>query len=358
MIAPTDAPAIASVETRPITIPLSRPWGPDVTDVRVIEVTVTDADGAVGHGFSWTPSIGGTAVQALIDTDLAPFALGRPAAPAWWDDAWRHLHEAGAGGVTTIALAGLDLALWDLVARRAGGGIPSLLGRRHESLAAYGSGVNLHYPLDDLVAQARRWVDAGFGGVKVKVGKPDLAEDVDRIAAVRDVIGPDRDLMVDANQRWRLDRAVAAADAFAPLRIAWLEEPLRADDLAGHIALRRETGVRIAVGENLHTEYRFREFLDADAAQVLQPNIVRVGGITPALRIARAVQEGGAELAFHLLPELSAPLALCLDTATRIEVVEDALFADLDALAEPTGLVVGDGRIAGGTAPGVGIRFR
>ncbi|NNH04626.1 mandelate racemase/muconate lactonizing enzyme family protein [Microbacterium ulmi] len=339
-------------------MPLSRPWGPDVTDIRVVEVVVTDAEGGVGHGFSWTPSIGGTAVQALLDTDLAPFAIGRPAQPTWWDDAWRHVHEAGGGGVTTIALAGLDLALWDLVGRRAGHGIPSLLGRRHETLEAYGSGVNLHYPLEELVAQARRWVDAGFRGVKVKVGRPDLAEDVERLTAVREIIGPDRDLMVDANQRWDLDRATAAVGAFEPVRIAWLEEPLRADDLAGHVELRRRTGVRVAVGENLHTEYRFREFLDAGAADVLQPNIVRVGGITPALRIAKAVQDAGAELAFHLLPELSAPLAFTLATPTRIEIVEDARLDELGALAAPSGLTLGAGRIGGGPAEGLGIRFR
>lgn len=354
----TAAPPIVRVETRRLTLPLARPWGDDVTDVRVVDVSVADADGAVGHGFSWTPSIGATAVRAMIDTDLAPFAIGRPAAPTWWDDAWRHLHEAGGGGVTTIALAGLDLALWDLAARRADHSITELLGRRHETLEAYGSGVNLHYPLDELVSQAQRWVAAGFGGVKVKVGKPDLAEDIDRLAAVREVIGPDRALMVDANQRWTLDRAVAAVEAFEPFAIAWLEEPLRADDLTGHIALRRETGVRIAVGENLHTEYRFREFLEADAAQVLQPNIVRVGGITPALRIARDVQDAGAELAFHLLPELSAPVAFTLATPTRIEVVEDALFADQRALAASTGLVVADGRVGGEPARGIGIRFR
>jgi L-alanine-DL-glutamate epimerase-like enolase superfamily enzyme len=350
-------PVIAGLRTRLIRIPLTRPWGPDVPDVSVIAVEVTDAAGETGHGFSWTPSIGAHAVQALLDHDLASFAVGRPADTTWWADAWRHLHEAGGGGITTIALAGLDLALWDLAARRAGAGLPEFLGRRHASLPSYGSGVNLHYPLEELVAQAQRWVDAGFRGIKVKVGKPDLAEDVDRLQAVRQVIGPDVALMVDANQRWELDRAVAAVAAFEPLGIAWLEEPLRADDLRGHVELKRETGVRIAVGENLHTEYRFAEFLDAGAADVLQPNIVRVGGVTPALRIARLVQGAGAELAFHLLPELSAQLAFAVARPTRIEVVEAAGFAELGALAGPTGLEFAAGRVTGGPALGTGIRF-
>jgi L-alanine-DL-glutamate epimerase-like enolase superfamily enzyme len=163
--------------------------------------------------------------------------------------------------------------------------------------------------------------------------------------------------MVDANQRWDLGRAVAAVAAFEPLRIAWLEEPLRADDLRGHVALKRETGVRIAVGENLHTEYRFAEFLDAGAADVLQPNVIRVGGITPALRIASLVQNASAELAFHLLPELSAQLAFAVPGATRIEVVESARFGELGALAEPSGLEFRDGRVTGSPRLGLGIRF-
>jgi L-alanine-DL-glutamate epimerase-like enolase superfamily enzyme len=351
-------PVLTGLETRLIRIPLTRPWGPDVPDLTVVEVVVTDAAGGTGHGFSWTPTIGGTAVRALLDNDIRAFALGRPASPGgWWSEAWRHLHEAGGGGITTIALAGLDLALWDLAGRRAGTGLPQLLGRRHDALETYGSGVNLHYPLEELVAQARRWVGAGFRGIKVKVGKPELAEDVDRLQAVREVIGPDVALMVDANQRWELEPAVAAVAAFEPFRIAWLEEPLRADDLRGHVALKRETGVRIAVGENLHTEYRFAEFLDAGAADVLQPNVIRVGGISPALRIAALVQDAGAELAFHLLPELSAQLAFAVPGATRIEVVESAGFDELGALAEPTGLEFAHGRVTGAPRLGLGIRF-
>ncbi|WP_345763233.1 mandelate racemase/muconate lactonizing enzyme family protein [Diaminobutyricibacter sp. McL0608] len=346
------------MNTRLVLIPLTRPWGPEVTDIRVIEVVVVDDTGARGHGFSWTPTIGGSAVQALIDADLGPFARGRPAEPSWWNAAWEHLHEAGGAGVTTIALAGLDLALWDLVAQRAGRGLAETLGRRHPSLPTYGSGVNLHYSLDELVAQANRWVEAGYSGVKVKVGKPDLAEDIDRLRAVREIIGPRRDLMVDANQRWDLDRAVQAVSAFEPFEIAWLEEPLRAEDLAGHRELKRRTGVRIAVGENIHTLSRFEEYLDAGAADVLQPNIIRVGGITPALGIARRVQQAGAELAFHLLPELSAQVAFAGEKPTRIEIVEDARFEELGALTGPSGLVVLHGTVSGGPGVGLGLQFR
>lgn len=351
-------PTIADVRTRLIRIPLRRPWGEDVTDIRVIAVTVVCDDGTEGHGFSWTPSIGATAVQAMLDEDLAPFLRGRPATTQIWDAAWAHLHEAGSGGVTTIALAGADLALWDRQARIRGLGVTELLGRRHDRLPVYGSGVNLHYTLDELVAQAQRWVDAGYGAVKIKVGRPDLADDLDRVAAVRSVIGPDRRLLVDANQRWDLDTATRRVEALSAHGIGWIEEPLRADDLAGHAELRRRVDVPIALGENVHTLHRFREFLDADAVDVVQPNVIRVGGITPFLRIAQLAGQRNVELAPHLLPDLSAQLAFALPERSWIEDVEDAGFERLGALSEPAAVTVADGWATAAPALGLGLRFR
>jgi len=346
---------IARVETRLRHIPLSRPWGADVTDVGLVPVTITTDDGAVGHGFSWSPTIGARAVQALIDDDLAPWLVGRPATPEVWQGAWERIHEAGGGGVTTIALAGIDLALWDLAC--ADSSLTDTLGRRHERQPVYGSGVNLHYSLDELVAQAGRWRDAGYRGVKIKVGKPDLAEDVDRVAAVRETIG-DLPLMLDANQRWTLPQAVTATAALSPFGLDWLEEPLRSDDTRGYRALRAEVAVPIALGENVHTLHRFRDLIDSEAIDVLQPNIVRVGGVTPFLTIAELAREAGLMLAPHLLPELSAQVALALPETTWIEDVEDAMFSTLGALQQPSDIVIADGYATGGHAPGLGMRFR
>lgn len=348
---------IAAVTTRLLRVPLLRPWGADVTEVGVIAVTVRAEDGAIGEGFSWTPSIGARAVQAMIDDDLAPFLQGRPSSPEVWDQAWAHVHEAGGGGVTTIALAGVDLALWDLQARRRSLSLTDLLGRRHDRLPVYGSGVNLHYSLDELVAQVRRWVQSGCRAVKIKVGRPDLAEDLDRVAAVREGLGPDRELFVDANQRWDLDAATRAIPALDAHGIGWIEEPLRADDLAGHAELRRRIDVPVALGENLHTVHRFRDFLDAGAVDVVQPNIVRVGGVTPFLRIAELAREREVRLAPHLLPELSAQLAFALPETCWIEDVEQAGFAQLGALRTPTGLQIADGWATGGPAVGLGMSF-
>ncbi|WP_246093514.1 mandelate racemase/muconate lactonizing enzyme family protein [Microbacterium kyungheense] len=361
-------PTIARFEARLLRVPLTRPWAADVTSVGVVATHVVRSDGAEGWGFSWTPQIGAEAVHALLAHDIAAFALGRSADPgSEWLPLWQHLHEAGGGGITTIAMAGLNLALWDAAVRAHGTSLSGFLGAQRDSVRAYGSGVNLHYSIDELVAQVRRWVDAGYEAVKVKVGKPDVAEDLDRMRAVREVLGPERALMIDANQRWELDRATRSLEVLAEVSPAWIEEPLRADDLYGHVELARRlavsSGTPIAVGENLHTTYRFDDFLRTGAAQIVQPNVVRVGGITPFLGIAAIAAEYGAALHPHLLPELSGQLALTLLAVAGVpapmaEDVEDAGFGALGALADPSPVRIVDATLTETPHAGLGLRFR
>ncbi|MFI6918987.1 mandelate racemase/muconate lactonizing enzyme family protein [Nonomuraea spiralis] len=347
---------IAGLRTELRTVPLPRPWGPDVPANHVIVCHVTLEDGRTGTGFSWTPQIGAHAVRALLDHDLREALIGLPAHPELvWDRLWRHLREAGPGGITTIALAGIDLALWDL--RCGDVGLADVLGRRREQVPAYGSGVNLHYSLDELTEQARRWVAAGYAGVKIKVGRPDLAEDVARVAAVREVIGPDRLLMIDANQRWDLHRARRALAALREFGLHWIEEPLPADDLAAHVELRRSTDVPVAVGENVYTVYGFRDLLTAGACDIVQPNVVRVGGVTPFLRIVELARAFDVPVHPHLLSEVSGQLALALPLPPLAEDVEDASFGGLGLLAEPYPVEVREGVLRVGGHAGLGLRW-
>lgn len=332
--AKSPAAAIVAIESRLLSVPLPRPWAEDVQQNHFVAVRVTDADGATGEGFSWTPTIGPGAVLALLREDIPRFALGRPADPAaLWGPLWRYLHEAGSGGLTTIAMAGLDLALWDLAARREGTTVAARIGAPRTSLPSYGSGVNRHLPQEELVEQAERWVAAGHTAVKIKVGGRSLAEDLDRVAAVRETIGPDRDLMIDANQLWTLHEAVAAVAELSRFRLRWVEEPLLADDLPGYRALASTVEVPLAAGENLHTRWRFAEFFQARALAVAQPNVVRVGGITPFLDIAHDADAAGIEVHPHLLPELSGQLAASLPGTPMVEDVEDASLTALGVLA-------------------------
>ncbi|MDE0546635.1 mandelate racemase/muconate lactonizing enzyme family protein [Microbacterium sp. C7(2022)] len=350
-----------------IRVPLTRPWAADVTSVGVIATHVTRSDGAEGWGFSWTPQIGAEAVHALLSNDIASAVVGRSAEPGQaWQGMWEHLHEAGGGGIATIALAGWDLALWDAAVRAENTSLAGFFEAPRTRVKAYGSGVNLHYSTEELVSQVQRWVDAGFDAVKVKVGKPDVAEDLERMQAVRAVLGPDRALMIDANQRWDLERATRNLEVLAAVDPVWIEEPLRADDLGGHIELSKRlaasSGIPIAVGENLHNAYRFDDFLRTGAAQIVQPNVVRVGGITPFLGIAGIAAAYGATLHPHLLPELSGQLALALPAVegvpeSMVEDVEDAGFGTLGALDGPSPITIADGYMTETPHVGLGISF-
>lgn len=347
---------IAELRVTPRTVALPRPWGPDVPVHHVLICEVVLDDGRAGTGFCWTPTIGAQAVRALLEDDVRAALIGMDPHPqAVWDRLWRHLREAGGGGVVTIALAGVDMALWDL--HCAGRGLADVLGRRRASVPVYGSGVNRHYTLDELVAQAERWKAAGYPAVKMKVGLPDLREDVERVAAVREVIGPDTPLMIDANQLWDLYRARRAVEALAPYRPHWLEEPLPADDVAAHVELRRSVDVPIAVGENVYTVYGFRDLITAGACDVIQPNVVRVGGITPFLRIAELARTFDVPVHPHLLPEISGQLALALPLPCMIEDVEDASFATLGLLDEPYPIRIDGAELRVDDHPGLGLHW-
>jgi L-alanine-DL-glutamate epimerase-like enolase superfamily enzyme len=347
-------PRILDLHARLRRVPLPRPWGPDVTRHSLITCEVLTDDWRIGVGFTWTPRIGGEAILAMIEREVTPAVRGLPADPvAIWDGLWRRLREAGEGGVTTLALAALDTALWDLSER----GLVDALGRRRDAVPVYGSGVNRHYSLEELSDQAQRWAAAGFKAVKVKVGGRPIPEDVERVGAVRDAVGADVELMVDANQLWDEPTAREAIAALAPLRLHWVEEPLPADDLAGHVALRAAVDIPIAVGENLYTSYRFRDFLAAGACDIVQPNVLRVGGVTPFMRIAELAQAYDVPVMPHLLPELSGQLACALPLPAMVEDVEDASLQALGVLAGQPPVTIADGMLRVGEHRGHGLRF-
>ncbi|GAA2459771.1 mandelate racemase/muconate lactonizing enzyme family protein [Actinomadura vinacea] len=337
-------------------VPMHRPWSPGMTHIHVVVTGLTTDDGRTGTGFSWAPWVGGRAVHALLESDVRDAALGLPAHPEIvFDRLWWHLHEAGRGGLVTTALAAVDLALWDL--RAAEHGLTGTLGRRRDAVPVYGSGVNRHYSIEELVAQAERWAAQGRTAAKIKVGLDDLGADVERVAAVRAVLGPDARLMVDANQLWDLPRALRAIEALAPYDLYWVEEPLPAADVGAYARLRASVDVPIALGENTYTTYQFRDLLAVGACDIVQPNVVRVGGVTPFLRIVELARTFDVPAYPHLLPDISGQLACCLPMPAMVEDVEDASFADLGLLAEPYPVRIEGGLLRPGDHSGHGIRF-
>lgn len=312
------------------------------------------ADGLVGHGYAYTIGRGGRAIQSLIDHDLAPLLIGRDAAPV--EDLWRLMNArllyVGRGGLASFAIAALDIALWDLRGLRAGEPLYALAGGTSREIPAYGSGVDLPKPLPELLDQVEGFVARGFPGVKVKIGRPDRAEDEARVAAVRRLIGDSIDLMVDANMTWTVDEALARAKRLKEYGLYWFEEPTIPADVPGHARLARELGVPIAVGESLHSPHEFRRYVDERAVQVVQIDPVTNGGITASLQALALADAAGLSTSSHYTDELSAHL-LC---ASRKPVyLEKHAFALDRYLVEPQ--AVTGGRVRPTDSPGTGLRF-
>lgn len=336
MSPPIDLGRIARVRTNTISARPLLSWGAPVDRLHFVIATVETDRGSRGTGFSWVPHIGRQAIDALLRFDIERAVCGWPADPVEvWNRLRLHLREAGSGGLCTIAMAALDLALWDLAAKSVSMSVSQFLGGGATTCPAYTSGINFHFTDDELQRQVQLWVAAGATAVKVKVGHENLSDDQRRLTIVRTTIGPDRRLMVDANQRWSRSQALQALDAMAEFDLDWIEEPLDADDLDGYVDLAAASPVPIALGENLYHEFEFERFMTAGACAVIQPNIVRVGGITPFMRIGQRANELGIRLVPHLLPEISAPLASALPQPTMVEIPDGALFDELRILRTP-----------------------
>lgn len=253
------------------------------------QVTVETSDGISGTGGAYFGRIdGGPAVLAhLINEVLAPEVIGEDPflIRGIRDKLWRLNDYHGTSGLVLWGIAAIDIALWDLVGRAMGQPVWRLLGAQRDRVPAYAMVGWLNYDLDGLKRICTRAMEQGFRGVKVKVGTPTLEEDVERIEAVRSVLGSDRLLMVDANQAFSYNEALRRGRVYQELGCYWFEEPLRADDTSGLAALAHELAIPIASGENNYGKRQFRDLFERRAVDIVQPDIRRAGGLTECLEI-------------------------------------------------------------------------
>lgn len=284
---------------------------------------ITAEDGQAGLGYSYmVGNIGGSAVHSLLRDDLAPFLLGRTGRTIseTWLDMWWHAHFVGRGGLLSFALATLDVALWDLMGKAADLPWHRLLGGERRPVAAYAGGIDLQFTLDALLRQTDDFLEQGFQAIKMKVGRPDLAEDVQRVAAMRRRLGTDFPLMADANMQWSPDEAVRAARALSEYDLVWLEEPVVPDAYAAHARIAEEGGLPIATGENLHSTHEFELMLDLGRVAYPEPDLVTLGGVTPFLEVAESCQRRGLPVTTHGVHDLHVQLLAALPNASFLEV--------------------------------------
>ena len=292
---------ITHIETFQLSSPLERPfgWSQNWIDRRSVNlVKVSTDEGIVG----WGEGVGGEIVEGL----LAPVLIGQD--PTNRIGLWQRMFHALYNGNNAVGLGGsaisaIDTALWDITGKAFGQPIYNLLGGKvRDRVAVYATG--LYYTEGEfptrLLDEARRYVEMGFMGMKTKVGGLPMDEDVKRVAALREAIGPDVKLMVDANQAYNATSAIRMGRRLEEYDLVWFEEPVNAQDIEGYLQVKSALPMAIAGGENLRTRYEFSQFLARRAYDIAQPDVVNVGGITEMRNVAMTANTHGIQLNPHV----------------------------------------------------------
>lgn len=287
-------------------------------------LTLHCSDGMEATGYAYTIGTGGSSVIALLKDHLVPRLIGRDpvCVEAIWKDLFFHTHATAVGAITSLALACVDTALWDWRARRQHLPLWRVLGGAQARVPLYTTeGGWLHLSPQALVDQTLQAQAEGFKGAKIKIGRPHVSEDVARLSAVRAAVGSDFELMTDANQGLNRAEAVRRAHAFEGLGLAWIEEPLPAEDVSGHAQLCRHTATPVAVGESLYHPMQFREYLEQGACTIVQPDVARIGGITPWIKTAHLAEAFDVPVCPHFLMELHVSLCAAVPNARWVEYI-------------------------------------
>ena len=322
-----------------------------LTEIAFIFAEIRTRDGFDGIGFGYSKRAGGPGMYAHAK-EIASNLLGEDPndIARMWDQLMWAGASMGRSGLTSQAIAPFDIALWDMKAKRAGLPLAKLLGAHRDSVQCYNtSGGYLSMPIAEVLKNVDAIRAKGIGGIKIKVGQPDLPTDLKRVKAVRELLGEGFPLMVDANQQWDRPKAQRACRAFEPFDLTWIEEPLDAYDFEGHAALAASLDTPIATGEMLTSFGEHAQLIMGNASDFVQPDAPRVGGITPFLQIMSLAAFKGRKLAPHFAMEVHLHLAAAYPQEPWLEHFEwlEPMFNER--------LELKDGRMHVPTRPGLGF---
>jgi len=319
-----------------------------VTESPLVLTDVFTDDGAVGHSIIFTYTAAALKPTAELIQNLGALVAGEPLAPIEiYEKFGRRFRLLGAQGLIGMAIAGIDMALWDAMARIYKTSIVQLLGGVPKPIPAYGA---VGYDgVTDSAHGAEVWAKRGFKGVKVKIGYSTVAEDLAVVRAIRKAIGPEMAVMVDYNQSLTPAAAIERLRAMDDEGLTWIEEPVLAHDYPGHAMVAREIKTPIQCGENWWGPHDMRQAIEARASDYMMPDVMKIGGVTGWLRAAALAEAHSIPISNHLWPELSAQLMCATPTAHYLE------FADWwnGVVAEPLEVEAGMANVAGVSGGGV-----
>lgn len=315
---------ITAIETRAVRLPLDPPIGSalgQISGFGCVLVRARIADGPVGENLVFTLNDHRTKLLQRMVDELADQAIGQDAQQiaAFWARAWRDNNFIGQKGLPVMGISAIDGALWDALGKSANLPLWRLLGGARQHVPAYHSGgLWLTRDLPALVAEAESFAAQGFRAMKMRLGLG-LRQDLERVAAVRKAIGPDIKLMADANQGMTENDAIRLGRGLEEFNLTWFEEPLPAWDIEGLARVAAALDTPIASGETDYTRYGFRQMITQRAADVLMPDLQRVGGVTEFMRVGHLADAHDLPVSSHLFPETSLSVLAALGNATFLE---------------------------------------
>ena len=265
-------------------------------------VEIETADGITGWGECYGPA---AVAKAFIETQFAPRIIGRDAfdVEVIWEDLYNRIKDYGGRGMATSALSGIDISLWDIIGKSCGKPIHKLIGgAQRTEVTAYATGlyfIDMDRLVEEAVEEAREYVEQGFVAVKMKIGLGDQKLDIRRVAAVRDAIGADVRLMVDANHCLTVPQAIRIGRELEKLDVEWFEEPISPEDVDGYVEVTRALDMAVAGGENEFTRWGFRDLVVRKAMDIIQPDVCAAGGISECRKIATLASAHGVECVPH-----------------------------------------------------------
>lgn len=347
---------LENVQVRAVSVPMRRPIVSRVgvyTEWPFILIDIKTRDGIVGRSYLEPYRAKSVKPIAQIIEDLGELFKGKPLAPIdAWRDGMQGLHLNGREGITLIAIAGLDMAIWDAQAKAAGVPLAVLLGGTTGKVRAYNTNGLWLIPQERLADEAAELVaEGGFKAIKMRLGRPTLKEDLAAIAAVRGAVGDDIHLMCDFNQGLPIGEALLRLHALDDQGLYWFEEPIVYDNLEGCAQLARELKTPLQIGENIYGPREFHKAVMARAADLYMPDLMRIGGVTGWMRTAAIAGAAGLPLSSHLYPLVSAQLLRVSESADWLEWSDWAA----PILAEP--FPVRDGYATVPDKPGNGLEW-